>query len=560
MLAGPDPAREIGDGRVGDGPWGKTLASFALRRSSGELVVTADDGKQYRIAFTDGVVVAASSPLAADSVARIALTSHLVSSTQVAAISKRVAAASDRDEIEVVAETARLSVEHAVRLRKRVITQRAARTFSVDRGAYRFGDPISLPVISGIDVDIRAAIYLGVHLNLSESRLAEDIRKLGSRFTLDPNADLTCFGFTDVEEPIIESLRAGASIHELDARHRDIVPRTAQAIVYALVSCGACTVTAATTEAPVRTSSITELESRVKTTTWKAPLREASEPTRTTELGARTKAQSEAPVISRTITPRRNAFAVRETIAQGLALVDAGADHFTLLGVSADAPLDVIRSAYVGLACQLHRDKLPLVDEETAHAAHRLFASVNAAFGILCDPARRAEYAASLRQRAGEPVRTVRPTDRIPAPASDGLADRRIDKAILADEAFRRGLLALKREDLPSAIEELMRATELSPHDVDHAAMLAWARFCAASDKHAVASEIRRVLHTAVLKSPKPMTAQFYLGRVERILGRVHEALHHFREVLEIEPGHVDAATEIRMLEPRAANDRRGRR
>jgi len=250
---------------------------------------------------------------------------------------------------------------------------------------------------------------------------------------------------------------------------------------------------------------------------------------------------------------------VRETIAQGLALVDAGADHFTLLGVSADAPLDVIRSAYVGLACQLHRDKLPLLDEETAHAAHRLFASVNASFGILCDPARRAEYAASLLQpRVAEPARTVR-TGRAPA-GSEAPADRRIDNAVLADEAFRRGLLALKREDLPSAIEELMRATELSPHAVDHAAMLAWARFCAASDKRAVASEVRKVLQTAILKSPKPMTAQFYLGRVERILGRVHEALHHFREVLEIEPGHVDAATEIRMLEPRAANDRRARR
>ena len=69
--------------------------------------------------------------------------------------------------------------------------------------------------------------------------------------------------------------------------------------------------------------------------------------------------------------------------------------------------------------------------------------------------------------------------------------------------------------------------------------------------------DIRKVLERAIRKSDKPMMARFYLGRVERILGRVREALVHFKQVVEIEPGHADAAAEIRMLEPRMASERR---
>ena len=46
-------------------------------------------------------------------------------------------------------------------------------------------------------------------------------------------------------------------------------------------------------------------------------------------------------------------------------------------------------------------------------------------------------------------------------------------------------------------------------------------------------------------------TAVFYLGRVERILGREREALEHFYEVLRIKPNHAEASSEVRLLEQR---------
>ena len=84
--------------------------------------------------------------------------------------------------------------------------------------------------------------------------------------------------------------------------------------------------------------------------------------------------------------------------------------------------------------------------------------------------------------------------------------------------------------------------------------MLGWARFCASADKAAVAPETRRLLERAIHRSATPEIARFYLGRVERMLGRDQLALHHFREVLERVPGHPDAASEIRVIESRLAS------
>lgn len=43
-------------------------------------------------------------------------------------------------------------------------------------------------------------------------------------------------------------------------------------------------------------------------------------------------------------------------------------------------------------------------------------------------------------------------------------------------------------------------------------------------------------------------TPLYYLGLVERMLGRQERAAEHFREVLELEPKHAAAATELRFL------------
>lgn len=114
--------------------------------------------------------------------------------------------------------------------------------------------------------------------------------------------------------------------------------------------------------------------------------------------------------------------------------------------------------------------------------------------------------------------------------------------------------MALRRDLFAQAITEFSRAKELGPKEPDYDAMLAWARFCEATDKKAVATEVRKALESAGRRSDKPVIALFYLGRVERMLGRDKEALVHFQEVLIYQPHHKDATSEIRVIEARLAD------
>jgi tetratricopeptide (TPR) repeat protein len=126
-----------------------------------------------------------------------------------------------------------------------------------------------------------------------------------------------------------------------------------------------------------------------------------------------------------------------------------------------------------------------------------------------------------------------------------------------AEAARLRGEMALRREQLPQAIEEFQTATKLDPKNGAYGALLAWAQFCAASDKAAIASDTRRALARAIMGTTEPV-ARLYLGRVERMLGREREALQHFRDVLDHHPGHAEATSEARVLEGRLANKSSG--
>jgi tetratricopeptide (TPR) repeat protein len=235
---------------------------------------------------------------------------------------------------------------------------------------------------------------------------------------------------------------------------------------------------------------------------------------------------------------------VRGVIKSRLELLDAGADHFQLLGVAQDASPDQIRVAYFALARQLHPDRLSAVGvEDAARTAQRLFAEVNAAFAVLSDQQRRFDYTNVLK-RGGEKA----------VEAEQAEVEAMAMRVLEAEEAFRRAEMAMRRDQMASAIRELDRAIELNPDEVDYHAALAWARFCTAPDKMAVAAATRSTLEHAILKAPKAVSPRFYLGRIERMLGKDQEGLRHFQAVLKLSPHHTEATSEVRVLEARLAS------
>ena len=723
-------------GSITDRPWGLTLGAIALRRHTGQLTIDSD-GKRYCIAFDDGAIVGASSPMAADAIARVALTNHFITSTQVPDITRRLAASPDRDEVDVLADAIRFTPEQVLKLRNRLVAQRAARTFSLERGEFVIDEQISLRVFPGVAIDHRHVIYLGVRTNLSEQRLIDDLRQLGSQFTLKPEVidDLPRFGFEPSAQPVLEALKAGTSLPELEAAYRELDPRFAQAIIYALVSCTACVIPPRTGSQPpvARTAPREAVATRRATRSLdSAAARTTTRPAKPTAMGTRTEtleasiarkersgsstaggaggaalpAEHAAPDAQPERLPPQPPMPAAPSAASPPQSLAAGTDTFPSTPSSSDPPSRVAPgtvppytgaarttsspfagrtrtaspSAYSGGAAPdagtntpaatrartqteppggprtqsrttapttagaqsppvpartataqppAARATLPPVastpldltappnartdTEETIRFTETptpLPASAKQSavtFGDPQPPRVTASPPLSPPARPGSsPTISTRPVlPRAPTPSelemlrgfadqrtpgfidqrTPGFADQRTpseprmsaqrtptdpgyshtrtstgnpllsrvstDNAAAADEAFKRGELAMKRDQPGEAILEFKAALDLNPHEVDYAAMLAWAKFCAAGDKPGIGVETRRALERAVFKSQRPERARFYLGRVERMLGRDREALRHFLEVLEMKPNHAEAASEIRAIEAR---------
>ncbi len=550
---------ELARGSVTDRPWGRTLGALALRGLTGEVTVTVH-GKRYLIAFAGGTIVGARSPLASDAAVRIALTAGLVSSTQVSDIARRQAADPTRDEVDVIAEAARLGSDHALRLRRRAVAQRAARTFSLDRGEFVVDDQITLPLVEGTALDVRTVVYLGARSNLSEPRLAADLVQMGQWFRMKPEAveDLPLYGFTADVQPVLQLLGPGATLPELEASAID--PYPVHVVIYSLVSCGALELESITAQAHRTTQAISRIPvaavgpTDVPTTPPTAPF--ARPPTPLLEPATvRAASPMDAPTdlrrrrTSRPPPPTRNradsaqASDILALIGERLKLLDEHGDHYRLLGVPHDVSVEALRKTYFSLAKQLHPDRLASLGiTDDGRNAQRLFAEVNAAFAVLSDPVRRSEYTSILKRGGAAAVR-----------ADEAKAEAMAQRVIESEEAYRRGQLALARDNLGTALSELARALELNPGEADYEAALAFAQFVAAADKMAVAPTTRASLAKTIQRSPRAVSPRFYLGRIERMLGKDREALQHFHDVMGMQPNHAEAKSEARVIETRLA-------
>ncbi len=546
---------ELVRGQISDRPWGLTFGQLGLREVTGQLTLRGADSREYRVAFEYGAIVGATSPQPADVVTRIAMTSGLIMSSQVAGITKTLAATPEIDEIALLASAARLVPEQIATLRRRVIAQRAARTFSVEVGTFVLDDFIDIPIAPDAAVDVRAVVLQGARMNMAELRLVTELRDLGSHFTLGQTAfeHADWFAIPPQEMPILEALRAGTTIPELEARHRELDPRSVQAVIYALVACRECEVTAP--PAVPRTKSVVpepvavsfrrtgdhagsalaaSAEVGVPRTQTAEP-RPPRMPTAEEEFRSATGTRTGQP-------PTRRPYAddsgpiVQRTAAKSIPppIGDPTAATFSRPRTTTTPPASTVPKG--GTApwpivkpTDPPRDKPPSIPPPTTSR--------------------------TISQSGGFSMpRTISQSTGTPAAVYSEGSDRITQSIEEAAEAFRRGIEALHANQLPLAVEQLTRASRLNPHEFEHSAMLAFAQLSAAlpGDRPKLADKTRKMLHHASQKSRDPVQAMVYLGQLERLLGNDKQAMIHFRAAIAAKPDHPQAAIELQKIEDKA--------
>jgi curved DNA-binding protein CbpA len=202
-------------------------------------------------------------------------------------------------------------------------------------------------------------------------------------------------------------------------------------------------------------------------------------------------------------------------------------DPYQRLGVAAAVSGETIRASYLQLVKRFHPDRAAAPGLHSVAAELRaLFDAIKDAYETIGSPAARAAYDENKGTGAGQ--------------------DSRAEESRLA---VKMGEVLLKKRDFAAALTKLHRAVELDAN-ADSLAALCWGLMndpaATAASRLEAASLIQRAL-----RAPGPTARTYYVAGVVFRSKEPESAADAFRRALELEPGHADAALELRLLEMR---------
>lgn len=205
-------------------------------------------------------------------------------------------------------------------------------------------------------------------------------------------------------------------------------------------------------------------------------------------------------------------------------------DLFTVLGLAGGGSVDDARTAYIQLAKLWHPDRLPPDLAPFRSEVATVFARLTEAHATLTDADSRREYVASRAACEGGAEA---------APQTRADAIREIDR-LLAKRNFAAAEAASRR--LSSANAENAEAQ----------ALVAWSSTSAGEAPTEKIGLAMPLLERAVRLDRQCTRASYYRGVFRQRLGDAVGALRDFTRVVSIDPQHVDALRELRILEMRA--------
>jgi DnaJ domain len=210
-----------------------------------------------------------------------------------------------------------------------------------------------------------------------------------------------------------------------------------------------------------------------------------------------------------------------------------GGSHYEVLGVPSDAAPSVIQNAFFGFAKKWHPDRLRPEIADLKDPATRVFSRISEASQVLSDADARKAYDESLV--AGDTADEA----------------EQVQKVLKATTAFQKAEVFLKRGNLALAEKEALIAFQNDPSQADHIALHVWIQ---AQNPNADLIDLAVQLEKAAKTEPNNLRVRWYRGQLLKRLGRMREALHDFRFIVERDPRHTDAHREVRLYAMRRGN------
>ncbi|HEY2030275.1 MAG TPA: DnaJ domain-containing protein [Myxococcales bacterium] len=205
------------------------------------------------------------------------------------------------------------------------------------------------------------------------------------------------------------------------------------------------------------------------------------------------------------------------------------ADHFEALGVARQgATAAEARRNFFVLAKELHPDTVTNpADGALREVKERLFARINAASQVLGDDKRRKDYEEELDGKAG---------------AVD------VARIFAAEESFQRGEILIKARKYKEGLEHLEKAIDLNGEEAEFYAWRGYARFLLAQDRKAIFDETAADCRRAMKMQERCVPAHLFLGHMAKVTGDQKLAARCYEKVLQLEPSHVEAQRELRLM------------
>jgi curved DNA-binding protein CbpA len=219
-----------------------------------------------------------------------------------------------------------------------------------------------------------------------------------------------------------------------------------------------------------------------------------------------------------------------EELAQVRKMAEAlkGKNHFEVLGLTEKTDASAVKVAYFKLAKVFHPDTvLPGAPPELAKLKGDIFSAVGEAYRTLSDEKSRAQYAEELKH------------------GSD-----KVDVAQLmkAEELFQRACNQVKARKFVEAVKTLDEAIAINSAEGEFYAWRGFARFFVLPDKKQAQAEAMKDLAECLKRNERCAPAHYFQGQIAKLTGDNAGALRHFKRVVEIQPDHVDAQRELRMM------------